>query len=375
MTTRILSLLFISAFIFACNSEGGESESDLNRSNQYANTSDDVQLTEEIRDYILTRNDGDSLIAIFYTTKGIIRVDLQYDAVPLTVSNFVGLAEGTKDNTYKAEGQPFYDGMKFHRVIADFMIQGGDPNGDGTGGPGYKFEDEIAPWLKHKGPGVLSMANSGPATNGSQFFITHVETSWLDGKHTVFGFVIDGQNIVDAIAQGDLIDSIRIERKGANAQAFYSDQTAFEHYQSTLPDRIAGYSAKLKEQADADFENFVAENYPDAVKDNSGMYYVITKEGTGAVPVSGEKIDAHYTGKFTNGEVFDSSVERGVPFSFVVGQGQVIQGWDIAFTKFKVGTEATIILPYSLAYGEQGYPGAIPPFSTLVFDVQLLGIK
>jgi peptidylprolyl isomerase len=369
--------LFVSLFalvLFACGGSE-ESDSDLGKSDKYNVGTDDVLLEEETRNYVLTRTAEDSLIATIYTAKGKIRLDLQYDAVPLTVSNFVGLAEGTKDNSIKAEGEPFYDGLKFHRVIEDFMIQGGDPNGDGTGGPGYKFEDEIAPWLKHTGPGVLSMANSGPNTNGSQFFITHLKTDWLDGKHAVFGFVIDGQNVVDAIVANDVIDSIRIIRKGPNATQFLSDQKAFEHYQKTLPDRVAGFKAKMKDVAMADFESFVSNNYPDATKDNSGMYYVVTQEGDGPIAQSGQTVVAHYTGKFTDGKVFDSSVQRGQPFSFALGQGQVIQGWDIAFSKFPVGTKATIILPYTLAYGEQGYPGAIPAFATLVFDIEVIGVK
>jgi peptidylprolyl isomerase len=219
------------------------------------------------------------------------------------------------------------------------------------------------------------MANSGPNTNGSQFFITHLATDWLDGKHAVFGFVIDGQDVVDAIQANDVIDSIRITRKGANAQAFFSDQTAFEHYQQTLPNRVSGFNEQMKSVAMEDYESFVTENYPDAEKDASGMYYVITQEGDGPVAQSGQTVVAHYTGKFTSGDVFDSSVERGQPFSFAVGQGQVIQGWDIAFSKFPVGTKATLILPYTLAYGEKGYPGAIPPFATLIFDIEVLGVK
>lgn len=367
MTIALLAL-------FACGGEE-KGEENLGKSDKYDVATDDVKMQEEIRDYILERGAGDSLIATIYTNKGNIRLDLQYDAVPLTVANFVGLAEGTKDNSFKGEGEPFYDGLKFHRVMENFMIQGGDPNGDGTGGPGYKFEDEIAPWLRHVGPGVLSMANSGPNTNGSQFFITHLATDWLDGKHAVFGFVVDGQDVVDAIQANDVIDSIRITRKGANAQAFFSDQTAFEYYQQTLPNRVADFNEQMKSVAMEDYESFVAENYPDAEKDASGMYYVITQEGDGPVAQSGQTVVAHYTGKFTSGDVFDSSVERGQPFSFAVGQGQVIQGWDIAFSKFPVGTKATLILPYTLAYGEKGYPGAIPPFATLIFDIEVLGVK
>jgi len=159
------------------------------------------------------------IYAKFKTPKGEILVNLEYKKTPGTVGNFVALAEGNLENSAKEQGNPYYDGLKFHRVIPDFMIQGGCPSGTGTGGPGYKFDDEIHPDLKHDGPGKLSMANSGPATNGSQFFITHIETPWLDGKHTVFGNVVEGQNIVDAVTQGDEM-SVQIVRVGTEAEAF-----------------------------------------------------------------------------------------------------------------------------------------------------------
>jgi peptidyl-prolyl cis-trans isomerase A (cyclophilin A) len=158
------------------------------------------------------------------TNKGTILLFLEHEKTPLTVANFVGLAEGKLPNKAKPVGTPYYDGLTFHRVIPDFMIQGGDPGGDGRGGPGYRFKDEFDNSLTHKGPGILSMANAGPASNGSQFFITHIATPWLDGKHTVFGRVIDGQSVVDAIQQGDKIDTLTIVRNGAGAQSY--DATA-----------------------------------------------------------------------------------------------------------------------------------------------------
>lgn len=169
----------------------------------------------------------DGLYARLYTTRGEILCRLEFEKTPLTVCNFVGLAEG-KLKTQTRSGQPFYNGLKFHRVIPDFMIQGGCPQGTGTGGPGYRFRDEIVASLRHDGPGILSMANAGPGTNGSQFFITHKETPWLDGRHTVFGRVVKGQDVVDAVRQGDTIDKIVIIRSGAAAEAFGADQEMFD---------------------------------------------------------------------------------------------------------------------------------------------------
>lgn len=160
----------------------------------------------------------EGIYARIATLKGLIILRLTFEKTPGTVANFVGLSEGEIENNEKLIGQPFYDGLKFHRVIPDFMIQGGCPKGTGIGGPGYKFKDEIHRELKHDKPGIISMANAGPGTNGSQFFITHKKTGWLDGKHTVFGFVIEGQEIVDKISQGDIIESIKIERVGEVAK-------------------------------------------------------------------------------------------------------------------------------------------------------------
>ncbi len=168
------------------------------------------------------------LYAEITTTKGVILVSLEFEKTPLTVANFVGLAEGKIKNTAKKEGVHFYDSLKFHRVIPNFMIQGGDPLGNGTGGPGYKFKDECLPEFSFTGPGILAMANAGPGTNGSQFFITHVATSWLNMKHTIFGHVVSGQEVVNAITQGDMIIKVKIIRKGKPAKKFKADKVFAE---------------------------------------------------------------------------------------------------------------------------------------------------
>src|SRR6266581_910906 len=176
----------------------------------------------------------DGLYANMETSKGKIVLQLEFEKVPLTVANFVGLAEGTKyyakapGEPVKKQDKPFYDGLKFHRVIPNFMIQGGDPQGNGTGGPGYRFRDEFDPSLRHTGPGILSMANSGPRSNGSQFFITHKATPWLDDRHTIFGHVVEGQDVVNAIARGDTIKTIKILRMGEKAKKFKGDEEEFQ---------------------------------------------------------------------------------------------------------------------------------------------------
>lgn len=171
---------------------------------------------------------NNGLYAKLHTNKGDIVLKLEFTKTPLTVINFAGLSEGKKHSNIHA-GKPFYDGLKFHRVIDNFMIQGGDPKGNGTGGPGYKFADEITN-LKHDRGGILSMANSGPNSNGSQFFITHVATPWLDGKHTVFGHVVKGMKVVNLIKKGDFIRKVEIIRIGKKAQEFQTNEAAFQKY-------------------------------------------------------------------------------------------------------------------------------------------------
>jgi peptidylprolyl isomerase len=285
----------------------------------------------------------------------------------MTVMNFVGLAEGAIRADGRS-GKPFYDGLKFHRVIADFMIQGGDPAGNGSGGPGYTFPDEIDASLRHSGPGVLSMANRGPGTNGSQFFITHKETPWLDGKHTVFGRVVSGQDVVDKIRQGDVMKKVTIIRQGAKAKAFAADQAAFDAAVRSAGERAA---RKVEDEKKAVFAR-IEELLPGAQKSPSGVYYKIVKKGSGPKPASGAMVTVHYTGLFLDGRVFDSSVNRGTPFQFQAGKGRVIRGWDESVLDMQAGEKRTVILPPELAYGAQGAGGVIPPNAFLLFEIVLI---
>ena len=307
----------------------------------------------------------DGLYAKFNTSKGEILVNLEFEKTPMTVANFVGLATGEFENTATDKGVPYYDGLKFHRVIDNFMIQGGCPQGTGVGGPGYQFADEFHKDLTHKGPGVLSMANAGPGTNGSQFFITHVATDWLDNKHTVFGNVVEGQNVVDAIKQGDKIEKLEIIRVGEKAEAFNA-KAAFE----------AGKTAQLEKEKTAAKaqEEQIKELIGNATRTSSGLYYEITKEGNGPKPSKGQMVSVHYAGFLTNGQKFDSSFDRNDPIQIPIGAGRVIAGWDEGIMLLNEGSKARLIIPPHLGYGSAGAGGVIPPNATLIFEVELVKV-
>ena len=306
------------------------------------------------------------LYAKVKTSKGDVLIKLEFEKTPGTVGNFVALAEGNMENTAKPQGDKYYDGLKFHRVIPEFMVQGGCPQGTGTGNPGYSFEDEFHADLKHDKPGVLSMANSGPATNGSQFFITHVPTPWLDNKHTVFGNVVEGQDIIDAIAQDDMIESIEIIREGDAAEAFNAIE-AFRTFEGSREQRIADEKTKTDDELDKIAAGFK--------KTDSGLRYQIIQNGNGKKAEKGSNISVHYKGQLVDGTVFDSSYQRKQPIDFQVGIGQVIKGWDEGLQLLKVGDKARLVIPSHLAYGSQGAGGVIPPDATLIFDVELMDVK
>jgi len=303
------------------------------------------------------------LYAQIKTNKGEIILILHHDKSPGTVANFINLSEGKIKNSHKPMNVPYYDGLKFHRVIPDFMIQTGCPNGTGTGDPGYKFDDEFHPELRHNKPGILSMANSGVSTNGSQFFITHVATNWLDDKHTVFGEVVEGLDIVNEIQQDDVIDSIIILRVGDEAEKWNSTEV-FNNFKDKK--EILIKQRQLKEQQ-------IIENLSkDFEVTPSGLRYKILNKGNGDSPTKGDKVKVHYKGMLIDETVFDSSYKRNQPIEFNVGIGQVIPGWDEGIMLLKKGEKAKFIIPSNLGYGEAGAGGVIPSNATLVFEVELL---
>ena len=303
----------------------------------------------------------DGIYAKFNTSKGAITVKLTHDKTPGTVGNLVALAEGNLENNVKPQGTPYYDGLKFHRVIPDFMIQGGCPLGTGTGDGGYKFDDEFHSDLTHNGPGVLSMANAGPGTNGTQFFITHVATPWLDNKHTVFGYVVEGQDIVDAIAQGDTLDTLAIVRVGAVAEAWNAVE-AFRTFEGSREKRMAEARAVQTQALDQ-----VSAGFSETA---SGLRYQIIQKGSGVKAEKGQQVSVHYQGALIDGTVFDSSYKRKEPIEFQLGIG-----WDEGLQLLHVGDKARFVIPSDLAYGSAGAGGVIPPDAILVFDVELVGAK
>ena len=309
------------------------------------------------------------IFAKMITSKGEITCELEFEKAPITVANFIGLAEGVTKNDEKEVGIPYYDGLTFHKVVPDLMILSGCPKGTGTGSPGYRFPDEIDASLTHNRPGILSMANAGgPDTNGSQFFITKKEAPSLDGRHSVFGHVVEGLDVVNAIEKDDILEKITIVRIGEKAAAFRSDPEAFKEL---LKAHANARREKEINAARAQREKVHAQ-FPDAEKTESGLLYVITKEGTGAQPKEGANVSVYYTGKLVDGTVWSSRNDKNEPpLQFILGEGGATQGWDEGISLMKQGEKRTLIMPPSLGYGSQRV-GPIPPHSWLIFDVELV---
>lgn len=333
----------------------------------------------------------DGLYANFQTSKGNMIVKFEDEKAPVTVANFVGLAEGKIDNKSKAKGVPFYDGTIFHRVIKDFMIQGGDPKGTGMGDPGYKFDDERND-LTHTGKGILSMANSGPNTNGSQFFITEVATPWLDGKHTIFGEVVNGIEVIDTIANVEkgpqdkpktdvVLEKVAIFSKGEEyksydaAKIFNEGKSKIKENNKAILEKIEADKKKKEEEFAANQQKLVDDLKATMTPTASGLYYKITQTAEGKKPNVGDVVSVHYAGKLVDGTEFDSSFKRNEPIEIPIGVGQVIKGWDEGILLLNEGESATLLIPSELGYGARGAAGVIPPNAWLIFDVQLVKIK
>ena len=339
----------------------------------------------------------EGVYAEFVTNKGTFVAKLYNDRTPITTANFVSLAEGTNKMVDSIHlGKPYYNGLIFHRVIKDFMIQGGDPNGDGSGNPGYRFPDEFVDSLKHDRKGILSMANSGPATNGSQFFITLKETPWLDGKHTVFGEVVIGQEVVDSIGvtptqkPGDkpvedvVMQEVNIIKRGKVSVLDFAEE--LKRIEAEQQAKIQALERLAIDKA-VSFVNMKME----ADSTESGLKYAYQERGDGPKPKDGQDMLINYTGYYTNGQMFNTSLlevaelydnvkpakrDRGqyVPIVTNTNDPRLIPGFREALQIMRVGDKMTIFIPSHLGYGEAGNRPYIPPNTDLIFEVEFLEI-
>lgn len=324
------------------------------------------------------------------TSRGDIIIKLYDEKAPLTVANFVGLAQGklTVFDTIKIK-EPFYDGITFHRVIANFMIQGGDPTGSGQGGPGYKFWDETSNTDSFDRKGLLAMANAGPNTNGSQFFITHVPTPHLNGKHTIFGEVIEGQDVVDAIQQGDKLEHVKIFNIGKRMNPSKVFKSEYESIKVKVEEKeLEAKKQRAKDNARLEvaksmnqmeyrdfFYDMVKEREPDAIQTESGLVYVIRKDGEGLYPEKGDHVSLHYLGEFINGGKFDSSYDRNQPLAFDYLVMGLIPGFNEGVGLSNKGMEIDLFIPYYLAYGKNGRRPTIPQYADLIFRLKILDVQ
>ena len=344
----------------------------------------------------------DGMYAEFKTNYGTFVAELYYEATPITVSSFVSLAEGTNkmvDSTHK--GKNYYNGLTFHRIIDGFVIQGGDPTGTGSGGPGYKFPDEIVDSLSHDSKGILSMANAGPGTNGSQFFITLGPVQQLDGKHTVFGKVVKGQDVVDSIGKVEtgprdrptkdvVMNEVNIIRKGKAAKNFDAPKV-FESELANIEAEKEAEEKKMQEIASKKNEEFKAlEAKADSL--DSGLKIYFENKGDGEKPKNGQQVKVSYEGYFADGTLFDTSKkelaqEMGIydhrrdtsgqygPMTTVYGpDAPMIPGFKNAMQQMQVGDEVVVFIPSAMGYGERGAGGVIPPNTDLIFKIEMVEI-
>ena len=324
----------------------------------------------------------EGLFASIETTKGNILVRLEFEKAPLTVMNFVGLAEGlfdVPDAPQTSRGKPYFDGLSFHRVEPGFVIQGGDPEGNGTGGPGYEFANEIVSSLNHDSAGILSMANAGPNTNGSQFFITLAPAPFLDGSYNVFGKVVEGMDAVERIEVGDKMSKVKIYRQGSAAKAFAVSWEAFRELSEGLLGKQQQDALANEQKGRRALLDFAQQQWPDIRWEENNaenaVQYAILQRGSG--PTGAELADVgsyrlHYSLWVPNPDIaqVDSSRERGEPIE--LAPAQVIAAWGETMPQMQVGERRVILVPSSLGYGKRGAPPAIAPNSPLLFEMELL---
>jgi cyclophilin family peptidyl-prolyl cis-trans isomerase len=346
----------------------------------------------------------EGLYAEIETTKGTITLSLNYEKAPITVANFITLAEGTNEfvTDESLKNKPFYNGLKFHRVLDNFMIQTGDPLGTGMGGAGYQFKDEFTD-LKFDKEGVLAMANGGPATNSSQFFITHLETPWLDGKHTIFGQIVgNSMAVVNTIKQDDTIKKVTIIRNGDQAKKFDAVKIFHDYFTVEAENQKKQMAIAAEEQKnfEANAQGVYNKKAKDlaalklkSIKTKTGLQYVITQKGTGKKPVAGAQVYIHYAGFLEKGILFDSSVEsvaktfgiwnpnraaqkgyQPIPFEFGKKEG-MIPGFIEGIELLSFGDKAVVFIPSSLGYGANGAGDAIPPNANIIFEMELIENK
>jgi peptidyl-prolyl cis-trans isomerase A (cyclophilin A) len=311
----------------------------------------------------------EGLYARLDTSKGDIVIGLEYGKAPLTTGNFVGLAEGKLD---ASRGKRFFDGLVFHRVEPGFVIQTGDPLGNGSGGPGYEFPNEISDGLKYDSEGIVGMANAGPDTNGSQFFVTLRAAPELDGGYSIFGKVVRGMEVVRRIERGDRLAKVEILRVGSAAKAFKVDQMAWNARCAPL---VAALRKAEEEKRAADIAT-IRRKWPDLVPNAEGVFRKTVRASAGESPKAGQTAQVRYKGMLLGGQIFDQSDLHGGIVDFQVGAGRIIPGLDKALLTMRKGEKIMIVIPPELAYGARGTPGGpIPPDSFLAFEIELVGIK